>query len=84
MGEYLRAFRTLSGTRQFGMGPNPITLTEILAYLKIWGSDDTETFIKYILLMDEAYLNAKARKAERERAQREAQAKAKAGSKGKS
>lgn len=76
MREYLQAFNTLSSTRQYGMGPNPITLTEILAYLQIWGTDDRVEFIAYILKMDSAFLDAKARKAERDRVAAEQKQKA--------
>ena len=64
MKEYLQAFNVLSSTRQYGMGPNPIQLTEILAYLKLFGSSDYRTLIKYVLKMDEAYLTGKAKKQE--------------------
>lgn len=79
MKEYIKAFNTLSSTRQYGMGPNPITLTEILAYLTIWDVDDRDEFIHHMLAMDSAFLDAKARKAERDAQQRE-QAAAKKGS----
>ena len=67
MKEFVEGFNVLHGTRQMGMGMNPITLTEMLAYLEIYGSDDPHTFIKYILAMDDAYIDASVKKAEREK-----------------
>jgi hypothetical protein len=64
MREYLKAFNVLSSTRQFGMGPNPIQLTEILAYIELFGTEDTESLIQYVLRMDEAYLVSKAKQQE--------------------
>lgn len=63
MKEYLYAFRKLNRTRQQGMGPSPISLTEIKAYLDLYGSSDQEAFIEYILQMDAAYLDVKAKQA---------------------
>lgn len=82
MTEYMRAFNVLHATRQSGMGPNPIQLTEILAYLQIYGTDDVDRFVKYIQYMDNAYLEAYAKKAEAEARERERQAEAKAKQKG--
>ena len=62
MKEYLKAFKVLNRTRQVGMGPSPISLSEIKAYLELYGASDQEAFIEYILEMDEAYLRVKAKK----------------------
>lgn len=62
MREYLNAFHTLSSTRQSGFGPNPITLTEILAYLQLYGTEDKDAFIEYMLKMDASFLSAQAEK----------------------
>lgn len=67
MKEYTTGFSILSSTRQYGMGPNPIQLSEILAYLKLYGAEDMEAFIENILLMDASFLSVKAQKAEREK-----------------
>lgn len=67
MREYIKAFEILNQTRQYGMGPNPIQLSEILAYLKLYGTDDQPAFIEYILKMDAASLTVKAQQAERKR-----------------
>lgn len=64
MKEYFKAFNTLSQTRQFGMGPNPISLSEILAYISIFGTDDREAFVHHVLMMDEAFLSSQAAKAQ--------------------
>ena len=66
MMEYLKGFDTLNATRQFGMGPNPIQLSEILAYLQVFETDDVEVFIHYLLLMDQSFLGAQAEKQKRE------------------
>jgi len=60
MREYLSAFYTLNNTRQYGFGPNPITLTEMSAYLQLYGASDPESFIEYLMKMDEAFLRVKA------------------------
>lgn len=65
MKEYLQAFYVLNGTRQSGMGPNPITLTEMLAYLQLYGTEDKDAFIEYMLKMDASFLSVKAKQAER-------------------
>ena len=67
MVEYLKAFDTLNATRQFGMGPNPIQLSEILAYLQVFETDDPEVMIHYTLLMDQSFLTAQAEKRTREK-----------------
>lgn len=63
MKEYLYAFRKLNRTRPMGMGVNPISLTEIKAYLDLYGASDQEAFIDYILEMDAAFLDVKAKQA---------------------
>lgn len=70
MAEFLRAFDLLSSTRQYGMGPNPIQLSQILAYIQLYGcGEETETFVEYLMRMDTAYLEAHAQKQERKRQQ---------------
>lgn len=76
MREYLNAFHTLSSTRQSGFGPNPITLTEILAYLQLYGTEDKDAFIEYMLKMDASFLSAQAEK-EKIRQQQQQQQKVK-------
>lgn len=66
MREYIDAFDVLSATRTYGMGPSPISLSEMLAYLSIYGSDDPHRLIRYVLKMDSAYLAAHTEKAKRE------------------
>ena len=61
MKEYLYAIRILNRTRQHGMGLCPISLTEIKAYLVLYGASDKEAFIESILQMDAAYLDVKAK-----------------------
>jgi hypothetical protein len=68
MEEYITAFNVLNDTRTAGMAPNPISLSEILAYLKLYGASDTGEFVAYIMAMDSAFLSAQLKKAEREKA----------------
>ena len=62
MKEYLYAFRRLNRTRTYGMAPNPISLSEIHSYIKLYGVYDQEAFIDYILQMDPVYLEIRAKK----------------------
>lgn len=64
MQEYLAGFYTLNATRQYGFGPNPITLTEIGTYLQLYGASDPAAFIDHVLAMDVAFLTIKAELAE--------------------
>lgn len=64
MKEYLSAFYTLNSTRQYGLGPCPISLTEMATYMQIYGASDPGLFIEYVMLMDEAFLKIKAEIAE--------------------
>lgn len=47
----------LSSRRTNGFAPNPISMQDIYAYLKIFGALDTEKFIRHIIIMDCAFLN---------------------------
>lgn len=58
MVEYLKAFDVLSATRQCGMGPNPIQLSEMLAYMQLYEVEDRDTFVHHILQMDKTFLEA--------------------------
>jgi hypothetical protein len=55
---YYRTFLTLSTRRQVGMAINPISMTDIVAYMDKFGTpeDDDEKFVAYIVLMDSAFL----------------------------
>lgn len=56
---YLAAFNRLSRSRQAGMGgPQPLTLTEIQAYLQIFDVDPARRgrYIDVLQEMDSAYL----------------------------
>jgi hypothetical protein len=50
--EFIQAFDVLSSRRTVGMGANPISMQDILAYLQIYGSSDVDLFVKYIIAMD--------------------------------
>lgn len=54
--EYINAFDILSSRRQCGMTVNPISMSDIFAYLKIFGSTDAEVFVKHIITMDAVFL----------------------------
>ena len=73
MREYLSAFYTLNGTRQYGFGPCPISLTEMSSYLNLYGASDPQAFIEYIMLMDEAFLKVKAEIAEKNKGNQDGQ-----------
>ncbi|AAX84917.1 hypothetical protein [Xanthomonas phage Xp15] len=65
MTEYLLAFQVLNQTRQVGFSANPIPISEILAYIQVYGASDPKTLVDYILEMDGAYLEMRAKKAEK-------------------
>ena len=66
--EYHRAFHTLSASRPVGLGGvGPIPLTELAAYLNLFGVhdyDEREAFIKMIQALDSVYLKHMHEKAE--------------------
>ena len=68
-GVYLRAFRELSTTRQFGMGIGPIPWDRILLYAQWQGLDPdlTEALTVIIRCMDDVYLEWHAKDQERKR-----------------
>lgn len=49
---YYDAFRALSASRMWGqLGPSPIQISEISAYLGMTGIDDPDTKMKYLRLV---------------------------------
>lgn len=50
--EYVTAFMMLNTRRSSGMGPNPISLTEILAYVQLYEVNEPETFVRVMVEMD--------------------------------
>ena len=56
MAEYVRAFGLMSAARTYGMSPNPISLSDLVAYTQIYEVDDLEEFIHLIQTMDKVYL----------------------------
>ena len=50
------AFQVLSGSRQSGMAPQPISILEMEAYCRMRGVRDTEQFIRLIQAMDQEFL----------------------------
>ena len=56
---HFKAFKVLSASRQAGFGQNPITLSDMLAYMQIHGindPDDREDFVFFMQEMDDEYI----------------------------
>ena len=65
---YLRAFRTLSASRQAGFGQNPITLADMLAFMQIHGINDLndrEDFVFLVQEMDAEFMDHVNKKAQK-------------------
>lgn len=56
IGEMLDAFFVLSPSRQQGMGPGGILLSEMQVYCQIHEIDDVPRFIRFMQALDAAYL----------------------------
>jgi hypothetical protein len=67
MRPYMEGFFMLSGCRTYGMGANPISMSDILAYIQIYTPYNPHQFIRYIKRMDNAYLTTVSKKQEQER-----------------
>jgi hypothetical protein len=65
---YVDAFAVLSAGRTVGMAANPIPLTEIEAYCRLYQVEDTDRFIRLIRAMDGAYMDYMDHKAEKAKA----------------
>ena len=54
----VEAFYRMSGSRQIGFGVGPIPLTEIEAYIRLFGllDDDIEQFYRLITALDAVYI----------------------------
>lgn len=61
---YVEAFRSLANSRPVGMGLGPIPLSEIEAYVRLFGlvDDDLERFVHLIHALDAVYLKWANRK----------------------
>ena len=57
---YQRAFTRLNGTRQIGMGMNPITFAEMTAYLAIYPFPDSAFFVEVMMRIDALYMEQAA------------------------
>lgn len=66
MGEYVEAFTLLGSKRPSGFGPSPISLSDIHAYVLMFGCSDLIQFIRLITDMDSAYLVESDKKAKQE------------------
>jgi hypothetical protein len=67
MHPYMEGFFMLSSCRTYGMGANPLSMSDILAYIQIYNPYNPLQFIRYIKRMDNAYLDAQSKKQEQER-----------------
>lgn len=59
--EYIVAFSILNDRRGTAFGLQPIPLSEIVAYLALYPTHDTELFIYLISAMDDEYIKLKAK-----------------------
>lgn len=60
---YVEAFAVLNAGRSAGMTANPIPLTEMEAYIRLYQVADIVRFIRLIRAMDKAYMDHSADKA---------------------
>jgi hypothetical protein len=63
---YVDAFATLHSGRQSGMAANPILLSEIESYCRMYRVYDMDRFIRYIRVMDRSFIEYSAKKAEQD------------------
>lgn len=61
---YYESFNELASRRQYGMGANPIMVSEIESYIRIFPWHDPELFYKYVSRLDNAYLKERNRQDE--------------------
>ena len=53
----MNAFNVLSSRRTSGMaGANPISFTEIVAYLTVYHWFDPDLFVRYVIALDNTFL----------------------------
>lgn len=60
--KYIKAFNTLHNCRSVGMGANPILLTEIECYIRLYNVLRPLEFIRVIKAMDLEFLKYEERK----------------------
>ncbi len=62
--EYCTAFVLLSSRRTVGIGPNPITLTDIKSYIDLYGVPNygVSAFVEMISKMDAEYISLTTKK----------------------
>ena len=59
--EYYIAFNRLNAKRQYGFGAEqPITLSDIEAYLRLFTTHDTELFVDMIIILDITYIKVQS------------------------
>jgi len=73
MREYWLAYSLLSSRRSSGECPNPIPLSEIESYIRLYSCTDFELLIRAILAMDEEYFIAYGKKQKADRAKAKAE-----------
>lgn len=57
---YVSSYSILSSRRQYGMSsPQPISMSDIVSYLTIYPWHDVDTFVKYIIVLDNTFLEYK-------------------------
>lgn len=61
MQEYIIAFDILSSRRSIGFSLNPISMSDILAYIQIYSTNDIDSFVKFIIIMDSTFLSYMAK-----------------------
>lgn len=62
MAEYVEAFQLLTNKRSSGLGLNPITLSDMHAYVALVSCSDLAIFLRMISLMDETFMEEMAKK----------------------
>ena len=60
----VEAFYRLSGSRQIGFGVGPIPLSEIDAYIRLFGllDDDIDAFFRLITALDAVYIKKQSKR----------------------
>jgi len=59
MHEYLKGYNVLSSCRSIGFGLNPISMSDIMAYLALFPTYDIEAFVMVVKELDHYELSKK-------------------------
>ena len=57
LAEVWRGFWSLSRRRQYGYGPCPLSVTDIMEYTRLYEIENPREFFEFISEMDNEYLN---------------------------